>query len=254
MTETVKLPSVGSPEKRKPSFFWLLALIMLPVWSLLVKYRFAPGSKLPSSGPFILSPNHVSELDPIAMGVAVWHRGRLPRFLAKASLFRVPVLRVFLRVSGQIPVERDGQAGDKNAPLRAANEIITKQGGVIVYPEGTLTRDPHLWPMRGKSGAVRLALEGNIPLIPAAHWGVQKILPRYGKLNIWGRKQVMVAIGEPLDLSAYRGKPITKELLAAATDELMEEITRLLARLRQEEPPATRWNPKAHNQNETGRF
>ncbi len=257
MTETVKLRSRSGIEKRRPSMFWLLAALILPLWSLMVRYRFTRDSKLPASGPFILAPNHYSEIDPIAMGAAVWHLGRVPRFMAKASLFRVPVFGAMLRRSGQIPVERDGgtRSADRQNPMGAANLLITKESGVIVYPEGSLTRDPDLWPMRGKSGAVRLALESGIPLIPVAHWGTQRLMPRYGKsIKPFPRKTIEVAVGEPIDLSQFQGKPLDQKVINAATSLLMDEITKLLAELRGETPPPERWDPSKHQQNETGRF
>lgn len=257
MVETVKLRSRPSPEQRRPSVFWLLASLVLPLWSCMVRYRFTPDSKLPQTGSFILSPNHYSEIDPIAMGGAIWHMGRLPRFMAKASLFKVPVLGWLLRTSGQIPVEREGtvrKANDGN-PMGAAGALINRQSAVIVYPEGTLTRDPNLWPMRGKSGAVRLALETGIPLIPAAHWGTQELMPRYSKgIHPIPRKTIYVAVGEPLDLSKYLGRDIDQKIVNEATKALMQEITRLLAGLRNEEPPAELWDPSKHQQSETGRF
>lgn len=252
----MKLRSRSSPEKRRPSFFWLLAALLLPIWSCMVRYRFTRDSKLPRTGPFILSPNHYSEIDPLAMGAAVWHLGRLPRFMAKASLFRVPVLGWFLRGSGQIPVEREG-AVRKNSddPMGAAGELIRREAGVIVYPEGTLTRDPGLWPMRGKSGAVRLALRSGMPLIPVAHWGTQTLMPRYAKrIHPFPRKTIKVAVGEPLDLSAFAGRENDTRAVTDATAMLMGEITRLLARLREEEPPTELWDPLKHDQSETGRF
>ncbi len=257
MTETVKLRSRSSAEKRRPTFFWVLATMILPLWSCMVRYRFTPDSKLPATGPFILSPNHYSEIDPIAMGAAVWHLGRLPRFMAKASLFKVPVLGWLLRGSGQIPVRREGSArsaADGN-PMGAAGELIRREAGVIVYPEGTLTRDPELWPMRGKSGAVRLALETGIPLIPAAHWGTQRLMPRYGKgIHPIPRKTIEVAVGEPLDLSGFKDREIDQKTVNEATVLLMQEITLLLAGLRGEQPPAELWDPAKHQQSETGRF
>jgi 1-acyl-sn-glycerol-3-phosphate acyltransferase len=257
MTETVKIKSRWSPEKRRPSIFWLLAALIMPLWSCMVRYRFTPDSKLPRTESFILSPNHYSEIDPLAMGVAVWHLGRVPRFMAKASLFKIPVVSWFLRGSGQIPVDRAGtpRAGASANPMGAANQLMERRAGVIVYPEGTLTRDPELWPMRGKSGAVRLALESGIPLIPAAHWGTQRLMPRYGKrIHPFPRKTIEVAIGEPLDLSRFRGREIDQQVVAEATEMLMTEITALLAGLRGEQPPAERWDPVKHQQSETGRF
>ncbi len=256
MPRTVKLRSRPSAEKRRPSFFWVLAGLILPIWSCMVRYRFTPDSKLPNTGPFILSPNHYSEIDPVAMGAAIWHLGRLPRFMAKASLFKIPVVGWLLRASGQIPVRREGsvRSADGN-PMGAAGELIRREAGVIVYPEGTLTRDPELWPMRGKSGAVRLALETGIPLIPAAHWGTQRLMPRYGKgIHPIPRKTIEVAVGEPLDLSRFSKREIDQKTVNEATVLLMQEITRLLAGLRGEKPPAELWDPAKHQQSETGRF
>ena len=126
---------------------------------------------------------------------------------------------------------------------------------VIVYPEGSLTRDPDLWPMRGKTGAVRLAIEGGIPVIPMATWGVQQILPRYGKLSLWPpRKRVRVAVGPAADLDAYRDRGVGNANLVAATDAVMADIAGLLSDLRGEPAPAERWNPAVHGQNETGRL
>lgn len=253
--ETVKLRSRPSREKRRPGFFWILATLILPIWSCMVRYRFTPQSKLPTAGPFILSPNHYSEIDPIAMGAVVWHLGRLPRFMAKASLFRVPVLGWLLRGSGQIPVERQGSTRQGGNPMGAASELIRREAGVIVYPEGTLTRDPDLWPMRGKSGAVRLALESGIPLIPVAHWGTQTLMPRYAKaIHPFPRKTIHVAVGEPIDLSRFAGREHEPKAIAEATALLMNEITKLLVGLRGEPAPTELWDPAAHDQTETGRF
>lgn len=257
MRDTVKLRSRSSAEKRRPSVFWFLAAVILPLWSCMVRYRFTPDSKLPATGPFILSPNHYSEIDPVVVGAGVWHLGRLPRFMAKASLFRVPVLGWILRASGQVPVERVGVTRESSAsnPLGAASDLIRRQAGVIVYPEGSLTRDPGLWPMRGKTGAVRLALDSGMPLIPLAHWGTQELMPRYGKrIHPFPRKTVRIAVGEPLDLSRFSGREIDQRTVTEATELLMTEITRLLAGLRSEDPPAERWDPGKHQQSETGRF
>lgn len=257
MRDTVKLRSRSSAEKRRPSMFWVLATLILPLWSCMVRYRFTTDSKLPSTGPFILSPNHYSEIDPIVVGAGVWHLGRLPRFMAKASLFKVPVLGWLLRSTGQVPVERAGtlRAASAANPMGAAGELIRNNAGVIVYPEGSLTRDPDLWPMRGKTGAVRLALETGMPLIPMAHWGTQHLMPRYGKrIHPIPRKTIQIAVGEAIDLSRFADRDIDQKTVTEATELLMDEITRLLAGLRGEAPPAERWDPGKHQQSETGRF
>ena len=240
-------------EKSRPSFFWFLAVLVLPLFNLVVRFRFHHPERMPQTGAFVLAPNHYSEIDPVVMGVVCWKLGRAPRFLAKASLFKNPVLGWLLRTSGQIPVERAGSKS--HAALRAAEDLVAKGRMVVVYPEGSLTREPDLWPMRGKTGAVRIALERDIPIVPAAHWGTQTLLPRYGKkLSLFPRKTIDVIIGEPLDLSAYRGKPLDQASLLKATGELMDAIAGLLAEVRGEPAPAERWDPAAHGQKETGRL
>lgn len=225
--------------RRSAEIRWrVIAFLVLPIFGAMVKLRIREGSKLPTSGPFILSPNHYSEIDPIVMGVVVWKLRRTPRFLAKASLFRVPALGWLMRFTGQIPVERDASA-QLGQPLQAAKLLTDRNQGVIVYPEGTLTKDPELWPMRGKSGAVRMALEQDIPLYPAAHWGTQHWMGRYAKkIRLFPRTTIDAVVGEPFDLSAWEGKPLTRELLQDATDKLMQEIAQLAGSLRGETPPA----------------
>ncbi|MBM3717107.1 MAG: 1-acyl-sn-glycerol-3-phosphate acyltransferase, partial [Actinobacteria bacterium] len=156
------------------------------------------------------------------------------------------------RATGMVPVPRTSTSA--NQSMKAAQEIAADGRGVIVYAEGTLTRDPDLWPMRGKTGAVRLALAGDLPLIPMAQWGVQQILPRYGKLKFPRRSRVVVEFGEALDLSEYADTPTQPAALARATDVMMNRVADMLAGIRGIPAPAERWNPSQHGQNETGRL
>lgn len=222
---------------RGPGFWWrLIEVLILPLFNTFVTLTLTKGSALPRTGPFIVAPNHHSEIDPIVMGVAVWRLGRTPRFLAKASLFTIPVVGFLLRATGQIAVERGASAS--GAALRSANQLISGDQGLIVYPEGTLTRQPDLWPMKGKTGAIRMALESGIPLYPAAHWGTQDLMARYGKsISVIPRPRIRVVVGEPMNLEPFQDRPITRELLDEATDALMHAIQDLVASLRGETPP-----------------
>ncbi|MFT4052205.1 MAG: lysophospholipid acyltransferase family protein [Microbacterium sp.] len=245
----------ASAEKTTPSVFWAGAAAVVPLAGLLAKIEITGAENLPIDGPYVLAPNHYSEFDPIIVAVATWRMGRAPRFMAKESLFRIPVLGALLRGTGMIPVARAASATAARQTIAHAEDLVAHGRGVIVYPEGSLTRDEDLWPMRGKTGAVRLALAGNIPVIPMATWGVQKILPRYGKLSLWPlRKRVRVKVGPPVDLDAYCTAGVGAANLAAATDAVMADIAALLGELRGQEPPAERWNPAAHGQSETGRL
>ncbi|AYF98532.1 lysophospholipid acyltransferase family protein [Protaetiibacter intestinalis] len=247
----------GKPPRRRreKTFGWrVIAAILIPPLLFLARYRIRHPERLPKQGAFVLSPNHYSNLDPVTTGYIVWKLGRVPRFLAKASVFRVPVIGRILRATGQIPVER-ADRGQGRESLAAAANLVDDGLAVIIYPEGTLTREPDLWPMRGKSGAVRMALEHDVPLIPMAHWGVQQILPRYSKkVSLFPRKTIDAIIGEPVDLDRWRGRPVDAALLAEATEAVMAAITALLEELRGETAPLERWDPARHGQSEVGRF
>jgi 1-acyl-sn-glycerol-3-phosphate acyltransferase len=221
--------------------------------NLMAKLRISGVENVPTTGAFVLAPNHYSEIDPLVVGVAMWKIGRMPRYMAKASLFKVPVVGRLLHASGQIPVERAGSRGSD--PLAAAKQIADQGLAVVIYPEGTLTRDPDLWPMRGKSGAVRTALEQGIPVIPVAHWGTQLLMPRYGKkISVFPRKTIDVRFGPAVDLSAFAGRKLDSATLTEATDVVMDAITAIFEELRGQTAPAERWDPAKHNQKDTGRF
>lgn len=244
----------ASAEKSRPSAFWPAAAIVVPAVGWFAKIEIEGGEHLPEEGAYILAPNHYSEFDPLITAVATWRLGRAPRFMAKESLFRVPLLGGLLRSLGMIPVARASTAAAAKQTISQAEELVESGRGVIVYPEGSLTRDPDMWPMRGKTGAVRLALLGNLPVIPVATWGVQEIMPRYGKLRVFPpRRRVRVLLGPAVDLEPYRAVR-TSTNLVNATDAVMSEISRLLGVLRGETPPVDRWDPAIHGQRETGRL
>ncbi|MGF2948190.1 lysophospholipid acyltransferase family protein [Microbacterium alcoholitolerans] len=247
---------MAASERSRPSLFWPLAAVVVPALSLIAKITAVHDEKLPRQGAFVLAPNHYSEFDPLIIALAVFRTGRLPRFMAKESLFRIPVVGWVLKKTGMIPVARAASAAAAKQTMEQSDALVKLGRGVIVYPEGTLTRDPDLWPMRGKSGAVRLALSGDIPLIPVAQWGTQNIMGRYQKgLSLWPlRKPVRVLFGDPVDLSDLRGRAAEPGVLNEATDRLMAAITELLEELRGEKAPTARWNPADHGQNETGRL
>lgn len=224
--------------------FVFIASVVRPLMNLMMSKEWSGTEKLPAGG-FIATPNHCTEIDPLVVGHLLYNHKRAPHFLAKSALFKVPGLGTLLRATKQIPVERS--TAGANRSLQVAQEVVAEGGAIIIYPEGTLTRDPDMWPMKGHTGAARLALEGGIPVVPIAHWGAHEVLPPYGKkLQPFPRKKSRVAVGDPVDFSAFAGKPLDKATLTAATDAIMDAITELLAGLRNEEPPAERWDPSRH--------
>jgi 1-acyl-sn-glycerol-3-phosphate acyltransferase len=232
--------------------FVFIAGIARPLLNLMMAKKWEGTDKLPAGG-FIAAPNHCTEIDPLVVGHMLYNQGRAPHFLAKAGLFTVPGLGWLLHATKQVPVERSTTGANRS--LQVAQEIVAEGGAIIIYPEGTLTRDPALWPMKGHTGAARLALEGGIPVVPIAHWGAHEVFPRYGKrFHVFPRKLSRVVVGDPVDLSAFSGRPLDKATLTEATEVIMAAVTSLLAGLRGEQPPAERWDPAKQQQAKHGRF
>jgi 1-acyl-sn-glycerol-3-phosphate acyltransferase len=216
-----------------------------PGLRLLIKCRWAGKENIPKTGGIILAPNHMSYVDWATIALfADGYAHRYPVFMIKSPIFEVKVIGPLMYKFGQLPVYRG--RGDAGLVLKQAEEALRAGAAVIVYPEGTATRDPGLWPMVGKTGAARLALTTGAPVIPIAQWGAQHILP-YGskKPALFPRKTVRMVAGPPVDLSAYAGQRLGASTLQAATADIMADITSLLAGIRQETPPAVPYDPAA---------
>ncbi|MDO8309503.1 MAG: lysophospholipid acyltransferase family protein [Actinomycetota bacterium] len=218
--------------------------VLYPFMRTMVRWRISGTERLTEAdGGIIVAPNHTSWFDPPVVAFAIWTADRPPRFLGKESVFRVPIFGRIIRNAGQIPVYRE--SADASSAIRDALVALDRGECVVVYPEGTMTRDPDLWPMSGKTGAVRLALASGRPLFPMVQWGTQDVMRPYAKeFRILPRKQVTVVVGEPVDLSDLSGRPVDAEILAEGTDRLMDAITALLAQVRDEPAPATRMDFK----------
>jgi 1-acyl-sn-glycerol-3-phosphate acyltransferase len=225
--------------RREKGGFWIAfcAVFFYPVGWLVGRARFEGKENIPAEGGVLLVANHISHLDPIFSGLVVHRSRRVPRFLAKHSLWSVPVLGSALRGSGQIPVYRE--TADAQQSLRDAT--VALQGGkvVVIYPEGTITRDPEGWPMHSRTGVARLALSADVPVVPAVHWGTREVLDGYNKkFRPLPRTAITVRCGEPVDMSPYRGRPVDAALLREVTDMLMARVRDLLADVRGEQAPA----------------
>jgi 1-acyl-sn-glycerol-3-phosphate acyltransferase len=201
---------------------------------------------IPRTGGFVAVVNHLSHSDPLPVSDFIDRAGRRPRFLGKAELFEVPVLGRLLHSAGQIPVQREStQAG---AALAAAVAGVRQGHCVVIYPEGTLTRDGSLWPMVGKTGAARVWWETRCPVVPIAQWGPQELLAPYRKVpRLWPRPVLRVKAGPALALPTDEPpdfRALTARIMAALTD--------LLADLRGEAPPASAYDPHQSHLPRTG--
>jgi 1-acyl-sn-glycerol-3-phosphate acyltransferase len=227
---------------------WRLFTVILfrPLVSVLVRNKWAGKENIPRTGPVIIAPNHMSYADWGTDAVFFHGAGRYPTFMIKSSAFKVPFIGRMLYGCGQIPVNRG--AKDAALSLKQAEEALNQGAAVIIYPEGTATRDPDLWPMVAKTGVARLALATGAPVIPVARWGTQNVLP-YGskKPKLWPRQTVRTVAGKPVDLSEWAGKQTSAKALRAATDAIMADVTALVASLRGEEPPAIAFDMSKSN-------
>ncbi|MEV4361159.1 lysophospholipid acyltransferase family protein [Nonomuraea sp. NPDC004186] len=228
----------------RPSRFWetLAVVIVKPLSWLLVKRDWRRGERIPRTGGVIIATNHLSWTDPVLLSHFLYNNGRWPVILAKAALFKVPFLGRAVTGLLAIPVDRGSAEAAKSLHISA--QRLEAGAAILFYPEGTCTRDPDLWPMVGKTGAARLALESGAPVIPVAHWGAHELLP-YGekKPRLFPRKTFRVTVGPPVDLSKYQGRPLQAEVLRAATADITAAITQQLAELRGEKAPETPYDP-----------
>jgi len=237
-------PGARPPERQTrghvPPALRFAVVVIVPVSSLLFRLRYRHGERIPPTGPVLLVANHVSLLDPLACARLAWDNGRTPHFLAKQSLFK-GLLGPILRACGQIPVARF--SADAHEALVAAQTDLAAGNCVVIYPEGSVTRDPDWWPMEARTGVARLALTTDAAVVPVAQWGPQRVHDYQAKkLHLRLRTPTDYLVGEPIDLSAPRdelraGRSLSAELLRETTDLIMTRVRDQLAELRDETPP-----------------
>jgi len=184
-----------------------------PVVKGLYRLRARGLEHIPEGG-FVLAANHTSNFDPWPLGIPFLPRRQL-RFMAKAELFN-PILAPILRAGGAFKVRRG--EGDVEA-MRTAAELAREGEIVVMFPEGTRRKKGlrKKFEARPHTGAARIALSADVPLVPAAIGGTDR-LSRLGPLS--------VAYGEPIDVSDLEGME-TKQAAAIATERLMKAIEEL---------------------------
>lgn len=239
--------------QRKLGFWRRLSVwLVVPLMHVWTKREWSGMENMPSGGGFILTPNHMSQFDPLLVAHYVYASGRWPRFLAKSGIWKVPVIGFLMTKCKQIPVVRGSVEAAKSVENMAA--ALADGGVVVIYPEGTTTRDPNLWPMRGRTGAARLALLTGAPVVPMATWGAQAVHDvRTKKVSLRPRVPVKVSVGKPVDLSRWLGEAPTRVVLDEVTEAIQLASRDLLAGLREETPPPTLYEvPARRSTNGTG--
>ena len=222
MTEIVYPPVIATAK----TLFRILGL----------KFRIEGAEHLPKTGGAVLVSNHVSYLDFIFCGLGANPAGRLVRFMAKKEVFDNKISGPLMRGMHHIPVDREAGASSYAAALKAL-----KGGEVIgVFAEATISRSFTVKDI--KSGAVRMAVAGKVPMIPMAVWGGQRLWTKGRPRRLFQRKiPITILIGEPM--YPKRGDDYDK-----ATDDLRARMSELVEKAQREypetpEPAETWWQP-----------
>lgn len=216
----------------EPAYVLVRNIVVL-LLRVLLRWRFIGLEKIPRRGPVIIAPNHISNFDPLCTGVMVDHAKRRPRFLAKASLWRVPVLRWIFSNAKQIPVER---GSGRKEPFDAAIAALKRGECVVLYPEGTITKNPDLTPMEGKKGIARMALASGAAVVPVGQWGAQWYIAKYHRSNYRPWRTIMFNVGDPMTFDVPPDKRDDDATLREITDRIMAEIDRLVRELHKLHP------------------
>jgi 1-acyl-sn-glycerol-3-phosphate acyltransferase len=227
--------------------FWirLCVVILYPLDAVLFRIRWHKIERIPGpqDGGVIIAINHISHIDTVLMARFVWQSGRVPRFMIKSGLFTKPVIGKIFTGAKQIPVYRG--TTDASESLRDAVGALERGEAIVIYPEGTITKDPAQWPMQGKTGIARLVLlSPDTPVVPVGQWGAQKRRKNAdtsGKRL--GRHEAQASVGLPLDLSRFRGAEPTASTLREITDTIMSAVRDEVAALRNEPAPAEFFKP-----------
>lgn len=200
------------------SIVWVMLRTLYP---LLGGLRVEGRDNVPRTGGVLITPNHISDADPTAVGVS------LPRdcyFMAKEELFAKPILGHFLRAIHSFPVRR--YTADRTA-LRTAEQLLKRGEALVIFPEGKLSEDGKLQQIL--PGALLLAQRTGVPIVPTAIIATDRLLP-YGKL--WPRpagRTIVVRFGKPTTLAELAGGEAGAGALRCAAARLYEILRELQA-------------------------
>jgi 1-acyl-sn-glycerol-3-phosphate acyltransferase len=191
-------------------FYWVARAVVKFILKVVWRIRAYGVENIPMSGPLIVACNHISNVDPPALGVMC---PRMIRYMAKEELFRIPVLAQIIRACAAYPVDRKGSAA---AAIKRSVEVLRKGGAIGIFPEGgrNITGQNEV-----RQGVALLASLAQAPVVPACIVGTR---------NLWGFNQIKVVYGEPMRLPPHR--KATREDMAKFTDEVMGAIRALAQR------------------------
>jgi 1-acyl-sn-glycerol-3-phosphate acyltransferase len=216
-------PSATSRPPRMKLSYWLGWTFFRFLYRFYFRWRIYNPERVPLTGPVILASNHASYLDPPLVGSAL-HREI--NYLARETLFRFPIVGAILRSWNAVPVDRDGGSP---SGLRNILNRLQKGGGIILFPEGTRTRDGNL--QKARSGVGLTVIKSKAPVVPVRVFGTYEAFGRHMKVPKPHR--VIVKYGVPMTFEKLReesktcSKERSKEIYQEVADQIMAEIAKL---------------------------
>lgn len=192
---------------------------------------------VPRSGGVLLAFNHIGYVDFVYGGLAANPSGRLVRFMAKRELFDHSMLGPLMRSLHHIEVDR----GAGEASFRTAVDFLRRGEAVGIFPEATISRSMEL--KEFKTGAVRIAAQAGVPLVPVTMWGTQRMMTKDHPKDFSRGKTISISVGEPLHPTGADPAAETAELRAAMTALLDKTIRDYPA---DEQPPGSWWLPASY--------
>lgn len=203
--------------------YWVGWTFFRIFFQLYHRWEVFDAENVPQDGPAILASNHMSFLDPPLVGAAA---RREINYLARESLFRFPVVGSILRNVNAVPVDREGGGA---AGLRAIFDRLLKGGAIILFPEGTRSRDGSL--QKAKSGIGLTVIKSEAPVVPVRVFGTFEAMSR--RHAVPRPRKVAVRFGAPIDFSDLRAeakvcsKQRLKEIYQQVADRLMAAIEKI---------------------------
>lgn len=199
------------------------------------RFQMTGTEHVPRSGGVLLAFNHISYVDFVYGGLAANPSGRKVRFMAKRELFDHPAVGPFMRSLHHIEVDR--AAGETS--LAVALDHLKSGEAVGIFPEATISRAMEL--KEFKTGAVRIAAEAGVPLVPVILWGTQRMMTKDHPRDFSRGKTIALTVGEPMH-------PTTEDNAVAQTAELHRRMNVLLEQTiaaypTAEQPPGSWWVP-----------
>lgn len=194
--------------------------VALPI-RLFMRVKVSGRDNLPKQGPYILAVgSHQTALESFA--IPVYFGDIQVHFFAKAELWKFRIMAWFMNATGQVPVKRRSASGSKNPAVDAGVKVLNDGEVLLVYPEGTFTRDRFVH--RGRTGVAHMSMQADVPIIPVGLVGMERLNPS----GLWMRPgRAEIRIGKPIDPKDFYSLSMA-DVSWSASEERAKHITNVV--------------------------